>query len=251
MKKIEISLEFSDVDKKIEKKYSKKIIDDFKELLLFGTRKDIFLFIVKNRIPFGDLGGNFSSIAILVSKSNFNDINKFFELKTIQKKLAFIDHMKNDVDFYTKYVANLVKNTTRQKGSSHFANKIIKYLSNKTNVLLVDSDKDIKLEENTIYVSNSDKILSNILLANGINAPEKGIDIIIYINGNISFGEAKEINELGGSQKLQFNNMEDISKLENGFGIIYGNILFYDNDISRRVKENPDIYPIWSFLDNF
>ena len=99
-----------------------------------------------------------------------------------------------------------------------------------------------------MYLSNNDALLINFLKNNGLkNVPKKGIDIVLNINKNLSFGEVKEINESGGSQNLQFNNLKEIANYENGFGIIYGNILFSDNKIRRTVENNPNIFKIWEF----
>ena len=251
MKNLELSLSFSEVEKEIKYKYSQKIITEFSNILDQEDTINIFLFIIKNNINLTDFGGDFSYISSLVNNVNPEDYDTFFKIKIIQDKLTFIkENLLVNKLFYIDFLRMVVKNKTRQKGSSHFAKKIKKEFSKYFNIEIIEKLSNFKLKNNTIYVSSSDKILTNILKLNNVkNIPKKGIDIILNINNNLSFGEVKEINQSGGSQNLQYENLENIANLNNGFGIIYGNILFHNNNIKEKVEKNPNIYTIWEFRD--
>lgn len=247
--KLELSHFFSDVEKEEKYKHSDKTIADFRILLKSEDVKKILLFIIKNKIDFSHYGLQTGTYSKFASKLNPKNIEVFLSSSIVKKDLLFIENtiLKNK-DFFINSVNFQKVRKTRQKGSFHFANKVYQHFKNNINIKILEDFYLEKTEKNTIYVSNNDHILTEVLKKENIsNIPEKGVDLILNINGNISFGEAKEINETGGAQNHQFKDLKNISNHPNGFGLIYGNILFFDNPIKREVEENPNIYTIWEF----
>jgi len=133
-KQIELSYYFSKVDKKIEYKYSKEKINQFEKLLASENIDLIFLFLLKNRVNFSDFGLELSNFSSIANKLTGEELEIFLNSNIVKESKFFIkNNLLRQKNFYISILNNLVKNKTRQKGSSHFTKKANKYFKDKIN----------------------------------------------------------------------------------------------------------------------
>lgn len=292
---IKLHLEFEKVDKDTFFLYSTEKIQEFSNFItsLKGKKytnenlyyKKLLEYILLNSIDFSSFGIPAKSLTIndLTGKMKENYISTMLDTD------ADIIHNLKDIfensDFYIQFLKKAKINKTRQKGPSHFVNKVSqlfpKYLEdyetieiNKDNFLAWANTVSTDKQSKRIFVSNNDKLLTTFLslIDKEINDLNKGIDLILVRNGDVNFAEVKEFSTNGGSQNHQYRDMISVASEEKGFAICYGGALFQRGAISNKLNlarerkirdviditngrlteeeasQSNDIYPIENFI---
>lgn len=213
-------------------------------------------------------------------ETNIKDINNIKEGGSLGVKLIsrqkgpmfknnaekIIDYVKND-NYIKLYEDINIDNQELKKIllSCKGKNELLKHFKVITKLDL----KNIDYSSNFILIASDE---SNKKFFNSMSDYpdlEKGLDIIIYIGnrkvlklnngGHITIGgEAKEINQGGGSQKHQLNNMLSISKMNGnstkGIGIYSGSAIYandaFGNLINDEIK-NENIFHVGDVFLNF
>lgn len=238
--------------KKKKKAYSNELLNEFKNILLKGNSKSVIYFLLNKEINLGNLCPiNYRNLIVLNKfKKDFNIeeleeyklLDFFISEKIKNKDFIFFDFLRNKYQDNSKKKANLFKEVFLKEYKGKI--KTIIGLENLNNI-----------EEDFIFIPKQDEEINLILKRLEITLKSaKGRDVFIKYNNKFYIGEAKEINEVGGGQTNQFNDMLNCIEETNnniiGIGIVYGLCLFYDNKYLEEIKSNKNIISFYDFIYN-
>lgn len=254
------------VHKNPSKKYNKFQIEEFIKLVKSKNIEDLIKFIFEEDINLKEaIPTNYRKSQIVYNKSkDMNLIKKFKEYQMLKSDLKIL--LDKNSDFLCGMVENNYKNASRKKGGL-FKKIITEILKSKefedenilSNLEIYFNLEDVErnnLKKSFLYIPKQDFHIYKYLKKVGISIKneEKGRDILIFHENRFYIGEVKEINESGGSQNHQINDLISCSNInENnikGFGVMYGAFVFYDNKYLRELKGNENIFLITDFLFN-
>ena len=251
-----------------QKKYSNKVINGFTELISKEKPNldEIIEFMLNNNINLKETTElNYRQIIVLYSnKIPIEEVKKMLQYQKLENiLLRKVIPQKED---YLLFLNLSYKDSQRQKGNQlklifkNFQEKELKEDTIFKNKILYSYEEVLKLENNEdfIYVPEDDNYVLQYLKSKDIYLEnEKGRDILIRKNGYYFIGESKELNEEGGTQNNQYNDiLSCINETSNenkviGFGILFGVCLLYKNKYQKGYESNPNIIALHNLIFNF
>lgn len=238
---------------KNKKMYSSSLIKKLEELLKEKSIDKIVYFLLDNNINLGNICPiNYRNLLILNKFNKKECIEKLEEYKNLK---LFIENKLNEKDLnFIDFLKNIYQNNSRKKGSL-FKNVFLKEYNGNLKIITYINDLNFISDEDFIFIPAIDSDINELLRRLNIELKHnKGRDIFIKYKGKYFIGEAKEINEVGGSQKNQFNDMlnciSETNEILIGIGIIYGLCLSYSNCYLDEINNNRNILTFSEVLYN-
>lgn len=242
------------------KKNNKTTIEKFEKIIIEGDFDKIIKFMLDNNINLTNLTGvSYSFMKILYSETEIK-ISELEEYKLLKKMFS----KSENIDMYIKYLKMEYKSPNRKKGDL-FKKIILHYNKHFNDFKIITAISDVNNNiKNYIYLPEVDNNIFKVLSSEGFELKDiniiKGRDILIKKEDNFYIGEAKEIHEKGGSQNNQLKDLESALKIKGnidnkirlqGFGILYGASIFYNNKYSDAMNKKSLIFSLDEFIFNF
>lgn len=194
----------------------------------------------------------YDCIEIFKKIDDYNKLKETLKDKKNQEKI--LEHIKTTYKLGTRQNSQMLRNLIK-----------LYYIENENlfkDIYFYEDTNEIDYSKNFIFIPTKDSYINNILEDKFIDFKQnKGKDCLVKIDNKFYVIEAKDIDESGGEQSKQFEDMEETTKIyfENefgekliGVGLLDGAaVLDINKSYGKKAKTNKRIVFLVDFIFNF